>query len=166
MLISSGHKPQVAQRQGEHTDKLSVAKWRQIGIWTWVELQEAKIHTLINSKNVLHTRSLSSIFHTLLDLLDRASLPWRHHTKIFSQCTPCTELFFYHFFPCVTILSLLSLIWTIMVPWGHKLRILCGIYLPDIFYSLSTKSGWEVVNVPNLLHGFERILVSLTSYAA
>jgi hypothetical protein len=48
-----------------------------------------------------------------------------------------------------------------MDPWGHKLRILCGIYLPDIFYSLSTKSGWGVVIVPNLLHGHERILASL-----
>ena len=70
----------------------------KLGLVHGLSFQKAKIHTLIISKNVLFNRSLSSMFPASLDLLDRASLPLRHHRELFSQCTPCMELFFYRIF--------------------------------------------------------------------
>ena len=64
-------------------------------------------------------------------------------------------------FSCTAILPTFSLRGAIMGPWAHKLRILRGIYLPDMFYFLSTQSGWGMVNVPYVLHDFEHILLPL-----
>lgn len=82
----------------------------KMGLGYGLSFQKAKIHTLIISKNVLHTRSLSSMFPTLLNLLDRNSLPSRHYTKLFSQCTPRMELFFDLLFMCsYSIIALFNL---------------------------------------------------------
>lgn len=64
-------------------------------------------------------------------------------------------------FSCTAILSMFSLRGATMGPSAHKLRILRGIYLQDMFYSLSTQSRWGMVNVPCVLHDFEHILLSL-----
>jgi hypothetical protein len=89
---------------------------------------------------MLHIRSLSLMFRTLMDLLERASLPWRHHTELFSQYTPCRELFFERAFMYSHSITVLF-IFSYYGPLNPQIKNFM-LYLPTRYILIFTHREW------------------------